>query len=216
MEGDLDDRLIFSGPHLVRNGAYSQSVRCQYRLSRKGAEPPSLCILNFFPPQFRSSFEREVAIYRTISEASTTLKHLKYVGYGEWSFSKYKKTIGRNTPALDKSSPTSTVYVLMLDYIEGVALSSISPTVALVKAVLSSLLELHQLGIVHGNVCTDNVLIVDEQKIEVMLIDYSSSWFDASTEQKGWEFQNVVEYFARLVYSISAFANHRSMSSLVS
>ena len=129
-----------------------------------------------------------------------------YIGSSEWSFSKYSKTIGKTIAPVEQSTTTSPIYALMLEYIDVVPLSTFSPTVSLVKAALSSISELHRLGIVHGDICSDNVSVIqDGGKTEVMLIDYSSSWANASLEQKTQEFQSATEYFAELVRTFFVF-----------
>jgi len=107
-----------------------------------------------------------------------------------------------------QSDNASPVYVIMLEHIEAIPLSSITPTMELIKGALSSLSELHGLGIVHGDISMDNILVIKESGgLEVMLIDYSSSWLDASQEQEDWEFLRAAEYFAHLVRTILIFSN---------
>jgi tRNA A-37 threonylcarbamoyl transferase component Bud32 len=96
-----------------------------------------------------------------------------------------------------------TIFVLMLNYVQdSTTLSSVTISATVAKTVLLALEILHEGGIVHGDISTSNVLVLEGNDcVDVMWIDFSSSWTDASPKQVAWESEKAAEYFGDLVSS---------------
>lgn len=195
----IDDRVLFSRPRLLSTGIHGQVIRCEYRVSRKTTSKNANCVLKFFPPRFKTCFDRERAIYQQLLDSNTSLQYVKPLGFAEWPSAKYLKTIGRGITAIENGT-SSTVHVLMLEYEESSPLSSVPISLALAKSSIACLNMLHQLGIVHGDISTDNILVVERNGLtDVVWIDFSGSWSDASPNQIALEARRAAEYFAHLV-----------------
>jgi len=197
----ISDHIKYLRPHLLHDSPRSQVVRCAFRDSRGGGSETQRCVLKFFPAELRSAFEREVAIYRLLSESKDDrLRYARPFGFGEWTNAKYQQVIGRKITPLETTS-TNRVYALMLEYLEAtVPTSNISPELA--RSVLSSLESLHKLGIVHGDISASNVLLLPDVAASesAVWIDFSYSWTDASNKQRLLERDRAIKYFAGLVF----------------
>jgi RIO-like serine/threonine protein kinase len=158
------------------------------------------CVLKFFPVGFRLTYEREIAAYNRLLDyyqLSGSALSPKPLGYAEWSSSKYTKAIGHNIPSLLKGTKDKVIYVLMLEFVEGLLLGHVVPSEKAIVAVLSGLYRMHALGIVHGDVSTSNVIISEEQEdAQAIWLDFGSSWTNASPQQLKWERENALKYFA--------------------
>jgi serine/threonine protein kinase len=197
----LDDKVTFTRPRFLSTGFHSQVILCNTRLSGKSVYKPITCVLKFFPGRFELFFEKELQAYRRLLDSKTTLKYPKPLGFAEWPTAKYIKTIGRSIEPLEGADTESAIFVLLLEYVETRDVSSNSVTIEVAVAALESLNMLHQEGIVHGDISIGNTLAFENDvgETDVMWIDFSCSWTDASPKQIEWEWQRAVEYFAKLV-----------------
>jgi tRNA A-37 threonylcarbamoyl transferase component Bud32 len=86
----------------------------------------------------------------------------------------------------------------MLEFVDATSLSSMRVSEKIAVAALSSLAALHSVGIVHGDISTTNIFLVqgDETSPEIVWMDFSSSWTEASPNQISWEMERAREYFA--------------------
>lgn len=193
----IDDRVLFSRPRLLSTGIHGQVVHSEYRVSQ--ISRPKNCVLKFFPARFKACFDREKVIYQQLLDSNTAVQYVKPLGIAEWPSAKYLKTIGRRITPI-KNGTSSTVYVLMLEYEKSSSLSSVPMSLPLAKSSIACLNMLHQLGIIHGDISTDNVLVVERDGLmDVLWIDFSCSWGDASPGQIALEARRAAEYFALLV-----------------
>jgi RIO-like serine/threonine protein kinase len=97
--------------------------------------------------------------------------------------------------------------VLMLEFVDAIPLSStaISKTVAM--AALSSLAILHSVGIIHGDISASNLFVREEEgSLNIVWLDFSSSWIDASPNQLSWEMDRAREYFSLWVCLLNTSA----------
>ena len=197
----LDARFIFSNPILLKQGDRSQVLVCDYRPPRRTNESSKQCVLKFFPERFHLNFEKEVATYHFLLKAEHKSRLVNPLGYDKWPRGKYIKTIGRNIKPFAAEGADQCVDVLMLEYVPAGTQESQSTKIPLTRAAsaMTALKDLHNLGVVHGDVSIDNILAPDEET--VMWIDFSNSWLDASKQQLNWEWVWAAEYFSNLVYS---------------
>jgi hypothetical protein len=150
------------------------------------------------------SYEKEVATYQQlIGSDAVALNFPKPVGWGEWPSAKYTKTIGRRISSISKDKNDRTIFVLMLEFLDVTPLSIAVVSKNLAMAVLRSLAKMHKMRIIHGAISTTNIFrLGDEESLEIVWMDFSSSWTDASPTQIAWEMDRALEYFAIWVYSM--------------
>jgi hypothetical protein len=202
---DIKEKTIFSRPRLLSATPGSQVVRCNYKIptARKRPDEVYECVLKIFPSSFRISYEKELSTYRRLIESDVGISYPDPLGCGEWPSAKYIKTIGQRITSILKDSKDSTVFVLMLGYVDATPLSSIAVSTDVALAALSSLAKLHALGIVHGDLSTSNIFVDEEQEdnsVNIVWMDFSSSWTEASPNQLSWEMDRALEYFAAWVW----------------
>lgn len=199
----IDDKATFSRIRLLNGGTHSQVCYCTYRIgkSRKTADKVNHCILKFFPNAYQIHFQKEVETYNRLLESDTSLRYANPLGASKWSGAKYIKTIGGGIEPLTDVSVTSSVYVLMLEYMEGASVSDSRMSLETAKAALESLKMLHQLRIAHGDISFNNIIELgdDGTTKNAVWIDFSCSWIDASSTQIQQEWKIAVEYFSTLV-----------------
>jgi serine/threonine protein kinase len=163
---EIASQVVFSKPTLISSSTRSQVIRCSYRLGKANSSAKLLdCVLKFFPCAFRLSYEKELVAYNRLLELSESSEAAFFptpLGYAEWSPSKYAKVIGRNLPSLLTGTMDKVIYVLMLEFVEGLQLDSVEPSEKFALSVMSSLCRIHNLGVVHGDISKSNVLISDE------------------------------------------------------
>ena len=202
----IDPRLLFSRPRPLQSGSTRQVIRFDARPSRAGKSATIDCVLKFFSYVGRSSYDKEIAVYQRLSENTTTTRP-KFRGCDQWSREKYLKTVGRVTELLSlDGEPEPSIFVIMLDYIQlSRPLSTWTPIpVNTAKLALSALAELHKVGIVHGDISPSNILVIEDPTapVEVVWIDFASSWTDASPKQITWECDRAAEYFSHWVNTL--------------
>jgi serine/threonine protein kinase len=197
----IDDKATFTRPRFVSSGFHSQVILCNTRLSGRSADKPITCVLKCFPGRFQLFFENEIQAYKRLLQSKTSLKYPKPLGFAEWPTAKYIKTIGRTIEPLVDVDTESSIFVLVLQYVETLDVSSGSITIEVAVAAMESLNMLHNEGIVHGDISILNILTFenDAGETEVMWIDFSCSWIDASAKQIELEWRRGTEYFAKLV-----------------
>jgi hypothetical protein len=203
----IDDKATFSRVRLLNGGTHSQVCYCTYRIgkSRKIADKVNHCILKFFPNAYQIRFQKEVETYNRLLESDTPLRYANPLGASKWSGAKYIKTIGKTIGGeiepLPDVSVTSSVYVLMLEYVEGDSISDSLMSLETAKAALESLKMLHQLRIAHGDISVNNIIELEDDGTtkNAVWIDFSCSWIDASSTQIQQEWKIAVEYFSTLV-----------------
>lgn len=201
----IDDRTAFSRPRILSSSPHRQVVRFDSRVSRDGKKAGAIdCVLKFFTSKVRIAYDKEVAAYSRLTESNTTLRFPQPLGFGEWSSAKYAKVLGKGRQTLLEDDPDSTIFVLMLEYIGNShplsVIMPIAPEITILA--LSSLADLHAIGIVHGDISTTNILVIEKkgQDINVAWVDFSSSWTNASSKQIEWELDRAAEYFEEWVY----------------
>jgi serine/threonine protein kinase len=151
----------------------------------------------------RFSYDKEIGVYQRLKEKGIAARP-KFRGCDEWSREKYAKIVGKGAKLMsldDELEPS--IFVVMLDYIQNSRPLSESIPVPLdiAKLALLHLAELHEIGIVHGDISHGNILLIESQEVplEVVWIDFASSWTDASFEQITWECDRAAEYFSQWV-----------------
>lgn len=195
----IDEQWIFSQPQLLKVSSRSQVVRFKYKLSKKATNKSGRdCVLKFFPEPSRPLFDREVNAYDTLDKIGNSADYVNPIAAGVWSCTKYLKALGQGILPLTVSD--NEVSVLMLDFYDAPPLSSRRLTKPLAIAILKSLEELHSVGIVHGDISLENILLLDEKPPHLMWLDFSSSWTDASNSQKNWERDRALTYVSKWVY----------------
>jgi serine/threonine protein kinase len=199
----IDDRFVFSRPQLLSTGLHSQAVRFNFKpvRSRKTSAELPVCVLKFYSPDAQISYESELSVYQHVQvAASAELLCPKPIGYAEWSSAKYAKAIGRGIQRIVDGGDAP-VFVLMLEYVEGsTTLSSVNVTPSVAKAAVSSLCKLHRLRVLHGDVSTNNALLMEEHDpARVVWVDFSAASMQAQERELALETKKAVEYFASLV-----------------
>jgi serine/threonine protein kinase len=163
---------------------------------------PESCVLKFFALKSRAAYDKEVAVYWWLHNSGRTMKNYsRLLGYDQWMAAKYVKTIGRGIKSILSKNPDPHIYVLMLKDIENSSpMSSVTITPAIAAAALTNLAILHETGVVHGDISTDNILVLEEEEsVRVFWIDFSSSCTNASSIQTAWEMDRAAEYFSQWV-----------------
>ena len=206
----IDPRLLFSRPRPLHSGPNRQVLQIEARLARSAKSASIDCVLKFFSPTARTLYDKELAVYQRLSEIDGSRP--KFRGNDEWSREKYLKVVGRGNESLTLDDSTaSPIFVIMLEYIQNSRpLSAITPVpLDVSKLALSSLAELHDLGIVHGDVSKSNALLIESPGApsEVVWVDFASSWTDASLKQITWESHRAVEYFSQWVKDLKGLSN---------
>jgi RIO-like serine/threonine protein kinase len=153
----------------------------------------------------RGDYEKELQTYDLLYQATTTFEFAKPIGYAEWSAAKYAKIIGKGIRSILDPNDT-TIFVLLLKYVAAKPLSEISASPEIAAEALNMLARLHELGVVHGDISRDNILVMDSQDGKtptVVWIDFAASWRFASLQQVAWEMELAADYFEQwvLVYS---------------
>jgi hypothetical protein len=203
----INNQFLFSRPHLLSSGAHSQVVRfnCKPSHSRKvlpqrPAGESERCVLKFHTSANRLPYENELVIYRRLLETDAGLIYPRPIGYAEWSSQKYEKTIGRTIQSITGGEDAS-IFVLMLEFIEqSKPLSSVTVSIDIARAAISSLTKLHNIQIVHGDISTSNALVLEERApARVMWIDFSSASIGASDSDLGLERRKAIDYFGAMV-----------------
>ena len=193
---------MFSRPQLLSTGLNTQIVKFHVkRPARRGSSSRAEeCVLKFFRSAHRLEYQREIAAYEFLLNASAELDFLKPFGYAEWPITTYRRAIGRNIQTfLDPRD--STILVLMLEYIRDASplssMAAITPNIAALS--LDSLMRLHDIGVGHGDISTSNILLIDKNDGQLAIwIDFAASTLENSAEHLELEYRNSVEYFARL------------------
>lgn len=205
----IDDRTVFSRPQLLSHGPHAQVFRYQAKVPQAGKRThPIDCILKFFPLSSKIPYDKEITVYNHLLRSKTPARFPKPLGYDEWPPTKYSKLVGKRTEPLLKNEPDSKIFVLMLEYIaDSMPLSKVeNVSLAIVQEALSSLSSLHALRILHGDISSSNVLVVEhEHEVQTIWVDFSSSWTGASSKQKAWEMDKAAEHFGQLVHSTITF-----------
>jgi serine/threonine protein kinase len=205
----IDGRIVFTRQRLLSSSPRTQVIRCNYSIpngrprGRKPAAPLPECVLKVFPSRFRISYDKEIATYTRLVGSDSTVQYPKPLGYGQWTTEKYAKTIAQGIRSTLTYGDNSTIFVLMLEFVEATSLSSMRVSEEIAMAALSSLAALHSVGIVHGDISTTNIFLVgDETSPEIVWMDFSSSWTEASPNQISWEMERAREYFAIWVWCV--------------
>jgi serine/threonine protein kinase len=196
----IEDSSTFSRPRLLSVRGNRQVVRANYKLSKNDVN--KLCVLKFFTIESKIEFEKEIQAYSTLIASGDTF-YANPIGIAEWSIARYLKAIGKTIQPMEIGDQDRMIFVLVLQYVDLVVLSSIPIPVTVGKAAacLSSLSAMHALKMVHGDVTRDNILVSTAPGVSAIVwIDFSSSWTDASPNQIELEWNGAVEFFAHSVY----------------
>jgi serine/threonine protein kinase len=193
----IDDSATFSRPHLLRVRADRQVLRANYKPSKKDVN--QLCVLKFFTIRSKIAFEREIKAYSKLIPSSGEF-YANPIGIAEWTIARYLKAIGKAIQPMEIDDQDPMIFVLVLEYVDLVVLSSIPVTVGKAADCLSGLSEMHSLKMIHGDVRLDNILVSTAPGASAIVwIDFSSSWTEASPNQIELEWNGAVEFFAHLV-----------------
>jgi RIO-like serine/threonine protein kinase len=193
-----NEPFVLSKPRLVNHKTRTQVFSCDYA----GAERITPCIVKLFSPRSKANYEKEVAAYTSAASHQQSSLPIK-LWSGVWSVARYQQFIGNKFPSVLRRTENQ-LNVILLSYVESIdALSpDESPEIRqrAVKAALRALQVLHSIGIVHGDVSRDNVLLHQNgAHWEATWIDFASSIVDPSKRDVTHEWQKAIEYFSNLV-----------------
>jgi len=192
-----DNPFTFLRPKLLSHKGRHQVVLSVAQDAESGEETP--CVVKFFSPNARHAFQRELSVY---SYEGTEDARPQKLWSGAWPSSEYLEFL-RNLPSVLRKSDGQ-VYALVLTYVESIdSLAPSQPTELqkhAVKAALLSLRRLHSVGIVHGDISVENLLLQQNgHNLEATWIDFSSSSVQASMAMIEQEWEQAITYFSQLV-----------------
>jgi RIO-like serine/threonine protein kinase len=198
----IHERAVFSRPKLLSLGQHSQVIRVNYKLPWDKGSPDD-CVLKIFLPRSRVAFEKEKEVYCFLETTPIRFEYARPIGYGEWTPAKYLKTIGKGIAPLPSATSQASIRVLLLRYVDGTLLHNIASSSVIAASALSNLAGLHERGIVHGDISSDNILVSEEDDaLKVFWLDFSSSWANASLKQVTWEMEKAAEFFEEWVFRL--------------
>lgn len=207
---DASELFRFTNPKLVSQKAKSQVVYCDAFNVKAQKETP--CILKFFSSSAVSAYQREVAVYSSVT-GSAELQQIvpSMMCSGAVTAAKYRNFLGKNLPTSLLRKSDRQVFVIVLSYIHNTNSISDAPEglrLFLVRAALRSLCHLHAARITHGDVSVNNLLIhrANGFGYSPYWIDFSSSSVEASPASISHEWEKAVEYFSDLVHVSSAYS----------
>jgi serine/threonine protein kinase len=186
---DMSERLPFpvSQPKLLTSKPRSQVFQCDYTDESGNSNTP--CIVKIFSSRARIAYEKELAVYLAVDCQSPHVTPSK-IWSGSWSASHYLVFLAGKLPSMLRGRENQ-VDVIMLTYLQNATpLSRIDTSNRLeaVKSALRALLQLHEIGIVHGDPSAGNVLIRGiGPRVSAVWIDFSSSIMNPSKADISFE-----------------------------
>lgn len=192
--------FVLSNPRLLSNKVRSQVFSCDY--TRVEDTTRSACIVKLYSSRHTAAYERELAIYNLVRDFDAPPIPSK-LWSGVWDGVRYREFLGGQFPSLGRGEVR--VKVIVLAYTEDFDVfrredlpEAVQQQAA--KAALLALRKLHTLGIVHGDISRNNILIHGKTPhYDATLVDFASSVANASQDAMSHEWDKAVEYFTDLV-----------------
>lgn len=187
-------------PRLLSHKPRSQVVLCDYISDE--SSPFSECVVKVFPPKGRVAYEKELSAYSVLEKEHKSISP-RNIWSGNWSAERYQEFLGGMLPSVLRRAETE-VSVIALSFVKGSnVFSPRLPTetrIAAVKSALRSLRSLHRIGIVHGDISTENVIIRSAgDHFFAFWIDFSSCNISASKKAMLHEWEKANKYFSQTV-----------------
>jgi serine/threonine protein kinase len=161
------------------------------------------CIVKVFSPRSKISYDKEIATYTLVSDAAPNVVPV-LLWSGVWTVARYRQFIGEKLPTVLRRTENQ-LHIIVLSYLDGIDAFSDNETTETrqnaAKAALHALARLHSIGIVHGDISGDNVIIQRKTgpSYSATWIDFSASVTSPSKADVSYEWQKAVDYFSQLV-----------------